>query len=314
MKDIRKILIIRFSSLGDIVLTFPLIKILKQTLPDSEINFLVKEKYSEILKLNPDIDRILILNKKLSVTANEISSSEYDLILDLQKNFKSRLVSFGKGKTLKRVKKESIRKLLLVWFKWSFFREIIPVYKKYINTAEGIINIAKTGFTTADLKFSKEKIFDGRYIVISPSSKHFTKTYPAERFINFIKSVKDVKIVLTGDDSDRDVSICGYLENECPGIINMCGKLNMKSLLNVLFNSEYVICNDSAVLHLSEALGKKVIVLFGSTVKEFGFFPQLDTSEVFENNNLNCRPCTHIGKDKCPRKHFLCMDYEIRIN
>ena len=69
-----------------------------------------------------------------------------------------------------------------------------------------------------------------------------------------------------------------------------------------------VICNDSGVLHLAEALGKRTIVFFGSTVKEFGFYPQLETSVIYENKGLKCRPCTHIGRADCPKGHFKCMN------
>ena len=86
----------------------------------------------------------------------------------------------------------------------------------------------------------------------------------------------------------------------------------MNSLSNVIFNSDEVICNDSAILHLSEAVGKKVTAVFGSTVKEFGFFPQLKESLVIENKDLNCRPCTHIGKAFCPQTHFRCMEVKIK--
>ncbi|MDQ3193863.1 MAG: glycosyltransferase family 9 protein, partial [Bacteroidota bacterium] len=127
-----------------------------------------------------------------------------------------------------------------------------------------------------------------------------------------VKESHKVRIVLIGDASEKDRSICDYIEKNCNNILNLCGKLNIKELLNVLYNCEYVICNDSAILHLSEAVGKKVIALFGSTVKEFGFFPQLYDSKVFENNNLNCRPCTHIGRESCPLGHFRCMN-EIQL-
>ncbi len=91
----------------------------------------------------------------------------------------------------------------------------------------------------------------------------------------------------------------------------MCGKLDIPRLANILYNSEYVICNDSAILHLSESLGRKVVAIFGSTVKEFGFFPQLKDSKVLEVKGLECRPCTHIGRESCPEGHFKCMGFQL---
>ena len=92
----------------------------------------------------------------------------------------------------------------------------------------------------------------------------------------------------------------------------MCGKLSLNKLAGILYNSTKIITNDSAILHLSEALGKSVNAIFGSTVKQFGFFPQLKDSKVFEISGLKCRPCTHIGRDKCPEGHFRCME-EIQL-
>jgi heptosyltransferase-2 len=172
-------------------------------------------------------------------------------------------------------------------------------------------------FTSTELEFDRRRLIKPDYIVIAPSSKHFTKTYPKEKFAELIRKIKHHKIVLVGERTKRDMSICRYLSKASSkassNIINYCGKINYRALANVLNFSELVICNDSGILHLSEALRKKVVAIFGCTVKEFGFYPQLDNSIVLEVNNLQCRPCTHIGKDKCPKKHFNCMN-EINVS
>ncbi|MBK8983397.1 MAG: glycosyltransferase family 9 protein [Ignavibacteria bacterium] len=103
------------------------------------------------------------------------------------------------------------------------------------------------------------------------------------------------------------MEICDEINSACVNTRNLCGKLSIPELAAVLKRSEYVISNDSAILHLSEALGKKTTGIFGSTVKEFGFFPQLKSSAVIEIKDLKCRPCTHIGLTACPEKHFKCM-------
>jgi heptosyltransferase-2 len=146
-----------------------------------------------------------------------------------------------------------------------------------------------------------------KYFIIAPCSRHFTKTYPYERFEQIIKSLPDYKIVLVSDNVDSEINLCRQLAEISNNIINYSGKLNYEVLSNVIYHSELIICNDSGVLHLAEALGKKVICIFGSTVKEFGFYPQLKSSVVFENNSLKCRPCSHIGRNNCPKKHFKCM-------
>lgn len=308
LTEIKKILVIRLSSFGDIILSFPLLKLLNKSFPGAEIHFLTKSIYTEVAALNPYIDKIIEFGGSVNETRKKIKNSKYDLILDIHKNFRSIYASIFTGSKVRRYYKDNFRKFLLVKFKWNLFREIIPVYKKYIFAISDLIKENGTEFTTSELKFDKNRIYDFEYIVISPSSRHFTKTYPAEKFIDYINSNPDKKYILTGDNSDRDNNICSHIESKCGNTLNLCGKLDINKLASVIYHSEYVICNDSAILHLSEALGKKVIAIFGSTVKEFGFFPQLEQSVLIQINELKCRPCTHIGRESCPLGHFKCME------
>jgi heptosyltransferase-2 len=307
----KKILIIRFSSLGDIILSFPLINALKKEYPESEIHYLTKSAYKAILELNQAISKIILFNDQpLSELKSEIKNGGYDLVLDIHKNFRSILHTLFSGLNVKRYRKDTIKKFLLVKFKINLFNEITPVYKKYIKTVGDEFAKKYLHYTSTELEFDRTPQYDFKYIVIAPSSKHFTKTYPKDKFIDFIKT-SSFKVILVGDESNKDKEICEYIENETDAI-NLCGRLSYAELANVVFNSEYVITNDSAILHFSEMLGKKVKAIFGSTVKEFGFFPQLENSVVFENKNLKCRPCTHIGLPACPLGHFKCMN-EIQL-
>ncbi len=303
----KKILVIRFSSFGDIILSFPLIKILKEKFPLSQIHFLTKEKYLEIVSMNPDINRVMLFDGSLTEMRKNISKEKFDLIIDIHKNFRSIAVSFLNGKKIERYRKENFKKFMLVKFKINLFEKIIPVFEKYLLTIKDYIKLEGYQFTKTDLDFDKSKTFEDSYVVISPASRHFTKTYPAEKFIDYINSNGEKKYVLIGDNSDNDRSICELISSRCQNVVNLCGKLSIKELAGLIYNCEYVICNDSAILHLSEALGKKVYAIFGSTVREFGFFPQLKESKVFEVSGLKCRPCTHIGLNACPKGHFKCM-------
>lgn len=307
----KKILIIRFSSLGDIILSFPLINALKKEYPESEIHYLTKSVYKTILELNPAISKIILFNgQPLGELKSEIKNDGYDLVLDIHKNFRSILLTLFSGLNVKRYRKDTIKKFLLVKFKINLFKKIIPVYKKYIKAVGEEFTKKFSHYTATELEFDRTRKYDFNYIVIAPSSKHFTKTYPKEKFVNYIKA-SSFKIILVGDESTKDKEICDQIENET-NAINLCGRLSYNELANIIFNSEYVVTNDSAILHFSEMLGKNVKAIFGSTVKEFGFFPQLENSLVIENKNLKCRPCTHIGLPACPLGHFKCMN-EIKI-
>jgi heptosyltransferase-2 len=303
----KKILIIRFSSLGDILLSFPLINALKKEYPASEIHYLTKEAYKPVLKLNPSVSKIFVYSgEPLSEVKRKIKSEGYDLVLDIHKNFRSVLLTLFSGLNVKRYKKNTFKKFLLVKLKVNLFKEVIPVYRKYIKAVGNNFEEKHREFTSTDLSFVRERKYDFPCVVVAPSSKHFTKTYPKEKFIEVIRNLQS-KVILVGDNSEKDKVICEYIEKNS-GAINLCGKLNYNELTGILYNSEYVITNDSAILHFSEAIGKKVNAIFGSTVKEFGFFPQLKQSQIFENSNLKCRPCTHIGREECPLGHFKCMN------
>jgi len=309
LPEIKKILIIRFSSFGDIVLTYPFITQLRKIFPDSQIDFLTKEKFAPLVKMHKDVNSILEYHgEKTGELKVRIKQNHYDLIIDLHKNIRSFFSTLCIHTEKIRYQKETLKKLLLVALKLNLIKSISSVYKRYLIALDKIQIPDNFDFTSTDLDFNREPIEKGAYIIIVPSSKHFTKTLPKEKFEKIINGLKDKKIVLVGDKSDEDMNICNYLSEKSENIMNYCGKSDFNTLANLIYNSELVLCNDSGVLHLAEALDKKVIVFFGSTVKEFGFYPQLKSTIVFENNNLKCRPCTHIGKSYCPKKHFKCMN------
>jgi ADP-heptose:LPS heptosyltransferase len=304
-----KILIVRLSSFGDIVLSFPLINLLKRKNPSSHITFVVKEKYSELLRINPLIDEIIeVKDGELSDVKEHIAKNNFGLHIDLQNNTKSRYLT-SPIKNVFRYRKNNIKKFLLVRFKINLLKEADPVYKKYIRSIENVLQLNQTDFefTTSNLKTIPHPYPEDNYSLIAPSSRHFTKTYPKEKFVEFINSNPDRKFILVGDKSDTDMNICSYIDSAAGNTTNLCGKLNFSELSGIIAGAENVYCNDSGVLHLAEALGKNVTAIFGSTVREFGFFPQLSNSIVIENIGLRCRPCSHTGLPACPLKHFKCM-------
>lgn len=308
MSEVNKILVIRLSSFGDIVLTFPFINELKRLYPNAKIHFVCKEQYKQLSGLHPCIDEVIVFNADLK---QKLVENKYDVVFDLQRNFNSRKILPSNSKTFK-VKKETWKKYILVHLKINLLKNIIPVYKKYLNALKMFNENTSLDFTKTDLSVKENFVPKEKYVVLSPSSKHFTKRLPVEMFgvmlIDF-----DYKIVLTGDNNEVDRDVCDSLENTFTDCLNLCGKLSFDELAGVIKGAEFVVCNDSGIMHIAEALWKKVFVCFGSTVKEFGFFPQLQATEVFEVLGLNCKPCSHIGRSDCPKGHFKCMQ-DIDVN
>ena len=302
MIGIKKILVIRLSSFGDIVLTFPFLNELRRLYPDTQIDFLVKDQYSELVRLHKFVDNIISFSDNLK---DNLNKNNYDVVFDLQANFKSSRILPSNSKVFK-INKETWKKHLLVYTKINLLKEPIPVYRKYLNALKELNSSTKTEFTKSSLKLSDVNYVSGKYAVLSPSSKHFTKRLPKEFYVDILKD-SGINFVLTGDNNNTDKEICGFIAQNLRNSINLCSKLSYSELAGIIDKAQFVVCNDSGILHLAEALGKKIFVTFGSTVREFGFFPQLETTEVFEVLGLKCRPCSHIGRSKCPKNHFKCM-------
>ncbi len=303
----KKILILRLSSFGDIILTFPLLNLLMGE-GDFIIDYAVKSEYSSLVKSHPAVKNILEYDgDNLKILKKKIKSENYDYIIDLHDNLRTiYLKSFQNSKVLT-FRKDSLKKIILVLFKINLLRNSPPVYLKYLRTIKKIIKNYTEDFSISDLHTESYLNIQKHFILLAPSSKHFTKTYPKEKYFQYIKSNPQKFFILTGSNNATDMNICSYL-GELPNTFNLAGKTNFGELIYLVRKSEFVICNDSGILHLAESLGKKVFVTFGSTVKEFGFFPQLKSTKVFEITDLKCRPCSHIGRDKCPREHFKCMN------
>jgi heptosyltransferase-2 len=304
----RKILVIRLSSLGDIILTFPLISKLKRANPKAVIDFAVRKEYSEAVELNKYISGILKYDNDLSGLRRDIIRNSYDVILDLQNNPKSTYLRMFNAPVIRRFRKDHLKKFMLVNGGINLYSEILPVFKKYIKTAEGLISKIDIGFEITDLEESYTRIPDSPYAVIAPSAKHFTKRYPVKKYCELIREFGDTIPVLVGSGSMIDMEVCGEI-GACSGnAVNLCGRLSLRELVFLIRRSEIVVSNDSAVMHLAEAAGKRAAGIFGCTVREFGFFPQLEGSVVFENKGISCRPCSHIGLGECPRLTFDCMN------
>ena len=306
---INKILIIRLSSLGDILLTTPLIRTIKKKYPQIMIDFLLKEEYSDLLKKNPHINQILLYSKEIN---NQISkplsnSSKYDLIIDLQNNIRSRKLTLKLKVRTVRFKKYSFRKFLLVKTKINLMKNLPTVPIRYADTVG--LELDNGGLEIISDKQASKNLSGLKNLVgICPGAKHFTKRYPVEYHKQLCKLLleNDFNVVLFGGKIDKN--ICAEIADEIPNVINLQNEDDILQTVSDMKLCDIIICNDSGLMHVASSLNKKLITIFGSTVKEFGFMPyNCKNSIIIENQNLTCRPCSHIGRSSCPKSHFKCM-------
>ena len=326
----EKILIIRLSSIGDIVLTTPVIRILKQKFPGSRIDFVIKKQFAELLVHHPGIHHLYVFDKcnklnRLKTIKQQIRAEKYDLVIDLHKNFRSYYLTFlSRAKQIVRYKKGVLRRFLFVKFKLNLYREIIPIYRRYLACLKPLqIFYDDRGLELFLHNGLKLKIIEryksffeapGTVIIgIVPGAKHATKRWQAEGFLSTIHDLtekRQAKIIIFGGKADQDIIPSFEIENN-QHVLDTTGKLSIAETAALMSHCDVVMTNDSGLMHIASALKKKVVAIFGSTTEEFGFFPYATEHIVIQQHGLSCRPCSHVGRKNCPRGHFRCMK-EIR--
>jgi lipopolysaccharide heptosyltransferase II len=304
----EKILLIRFSSLGDILLTSPVIRSLRYIYPNAKIDFVIKHQFADIYRYNPNINQLIFFEKENTENLRQdLLSAKYDLIIDLQNSWRSRRLL--KGVEARRIcfRKPTVRKLLLVWLKINFLEERKSIVERYAGVFSEIVLDEKGSdlYVPPDLNPSLKP--GARFIGMCPGSKHFTKRWPSEYFIELgnqlVKS--GYQIVIFGGLSDRD--ICAFIASKIEKCINLQNNDQLLQTAADMKMCDLIVTNDSGLMHCASAVGVPIVAIFGSTVQEFGFAPYQVKNSILENNSLSCRPCSHIGRSNCPKKHFKCM-------
>ncbi|MFZ0390273.1 MAG: glycosyltransferase family 9 protein, partial [Calditrichia bacterium] len=319
--------IIRLSSLGDVLLASPLIRVLRKKFPEAQIDFLVRPEYADMIRYNPHLSRIIEFDiadgfPGMWKLRQRIRHERYDAIIDIHRNMRSFFLRTALFKTpVFKVVKYQIIRFLLVRFKWNLYRRlhkrIIPVWERYIRAAaplgirpdgEGLELFFPDSVRTAVKSYLPDKNIP--LIVIAPGARHFTKRWLPQYFAELIRGFGEsirVQVVLVGAKEDLAVTHDISRNTAKVRLLNAAGKLSVLETAAVMEEAAFVVSNDSGLMHVASALNRPQIAVFGSTVKEFGFFPSGSQAVVAENKGLYCRPCTHIGRADCPEKHFRCM-------
>ncbi len=315
----KKILIIRMSSIGDIVLTTPVVRCLKNQLTDVEIHYVVKSQFYDVVRENPYIDKIHTFNKEdgLKVLAKALKSEKFDFVVDLHKNFRSLYLKKFLGVPSASFPKLNRKKWLLVNFKINKLPDIHIVDRYFMavksfnikNDGKGldyfIPENEKSGFD--DMPFSLNE----KYIGFVIGAKHNTKALPSEKIFEIIKGIRR-KVILLGGPEDVEKSRTIMKNCNPEYVYDACGKYSVNQSAYLVEQATKIITSDTGLMHIAAALGKEILSVWGNTVPEFGMYPYLpegisDLSVVIENKGLSCRPCSKIGYSKCPKKHFKCM-------
>ncbi|HSY60689.1 MAG TPA: glycosyltransferase family 9 protein [Cytophaga sp.] len=309
-----KILILRFSSIGDIVLTTPVIRCLKKQLPHVEIHYATKNAFKEILENNPYVDKVHILSASTTGLIKELKSEKFDLVIDLHKNLRTLKIKWSLGTKSCSFDKLNVKKWLYV--NWKF--KTMPdkhIVERYLETAQSLgIQNDHAGL---DYFIPKKDIvnlstlpeaFNKGYIAIAIGAQHATKRLPETKLKELIEKISLPILLLGGKE---DATMGDILTNSFPDtkyILNACGKYNLNQSASLLEQSNYMYTHDTGLMHIAAALKKRVVSIWGNTVPEFGMYPYKTEYVVWQVEDLNCRPCSKIGYNACPKKHFNCMN------
>lgn len=309
---VLKILIIRFSSIGDIVLTSPVVRCLKEQLPGVEIHYVTKRKFAKVIAGDQRIHKIHELGESFSLLASQLKAENFDLVIDLHNNLRSRRLKWA-------LRRKSISFKKLNFKKWLFVRlhlNLMPkehIVNRYLQTCQTLnVRYDEKGldfFISEELASEYRNQLPTEYGVYAIGGTWFTKKMPPNKIIELVQNIS-MPIVLIGDASDRIVA--DKIGKEAK-IINFCGNLSISESAHLMSMAKFVIAHDTGMMHIAAALKKKVVSIWGNTSPDFGMWPlfptQLQAALDFrsEFTELSCRPCSKIGFNDCPKGHFRCM-------
>jgi lipopolysaccharide heptosyltransferase II len=310
-----KFLIIRFSSIGDIVLTTPVIRCLKKQVPDAEVHFLTKESFRSILEHNPYIDKLQVLAHSWELMIHELKEENYDYVIDLHHNVKTLRVKKALG-----VKSYSFYKLNIEKYIYTSIKlNILPklhIVDRYMATLKSFnVKNDQAGLDYFVPEKEETKRNDiphshhAGYIACVIGAAHGTKRWPVEKWKEFAQTMDHPIILLGGkEDAANGKEIAS---SDDVKIYNSCGKFTLNESADLVRKAKVVVTHDTGLMHIAAAFRKPIISLWGNTVPSFGMYPydgeNQPSGTILQVTKLWCRPCSKIGYDKCPLGHFKCM-------
>lgn len=313
---LKKILIIRLSSIGDIVLTTPVVRCLKKQIPGCQVHYITKQQFFPVVAANPYIDKIFVVENSIDAVIPQLKAEEYDCIIDLHKNFRSKRIRKKLKKPVSSFNKINIRKWLIVNLKINRLPDL-HIVDRYFGAVEylGIKNDYKglDYFIPEGEEVSLGSLPTGHqngYLGWVIGGKHNTKIFPESKVSEVCKSIQ-LPIVLIGGPEDAEKGD-RIVKEAGSHVFNACGKYNLNQSASLVQKADLILTNDTGMMHVAAAFKKRIISFWGNTIPEFGMYPYLpgleNKSELLQITSLSCRPCSKIGYKSCPKGHFDCMN------
>ncbi|KAA9338392.1 glycosyltransferase family 9 protein [Hymenobacter busanensis] len=337
-----KILILRFSSIGDIVLTTPVVRCVQQQVPGARVHFCTKPAYRGLLEANPYVDKVHCLTGTLGELVAELQQEQFDFVVDLHHNLRTLLIKARLGRPSASFDKLNWRKWLLVNLKLNTLPPV-HIVQRYLAAAaplgvrddgRGLDYFIPPG-QEVDTSVALPAEFQRGYVAFAIGAQHATKRLPVERIIELCAQLQRPVVLLGGpeDESTGHVVELAFEKQVTPAapphrqipdspyhfpaqpaaspsstlIYNACGRFSLHQSASLVRQAQFVISHDTGLMHIAAAFRKEIFSVWGNTVPAFGMYPYRTEFRVLEVEGLACRPCSKIGYDKCPQGHFRCM-------
>ncbi|WP_426492987.1 glycosyltransferase family 9 protein [Hymenobacter sp. 102] len=336
-----KILVLRFSSIGDIVLTTPVVRGLKRQVPGAQVHFATKPAFRGMLEANPYVDKVHSLTGSLQELVAELRAEQFDFVVDLHHNLRTSLIKAQLGVKSRSFDKLNWRKWLLVNLKMDTLPRV-HIVERYLAAAAPLgvrpdgqgLDYFIPDADEVDIRAALPPAFQGGYVAFAIGAQHATKRLPVERIIELCGLLRRPVVLLGGPTDETTGHVVElafdqgaaasppapgripdspYYFPEVPAtppatvIYNACGKFNLNQSASLVRQASLVVSHDTGLMHIAAAFRKEIISVWGNTVPEFGMYPYRTEFRVLEVKGLDCRPCSKIGYEKCPKGHFRCM-------
>jgi ADP-heptose:LPS heptosyltransferase len=313
-----KILIVRFSSIGDIVLTTPVINAIHEQLQNVEIHYITKKSFASLLAENPKISKLYTIEKSVSEIIDKLKAEQYDFVIDLHKNIRTFRLKQKLGVKSYSFDKLNFQKWLLVNFKRKKMPDL-HIVDRYFGAVEAIGVKNKLG--SCEVLFNATHTIDmnavfgleqKKYISVAVGAQFSTKIMPETMLLSILSKI-DYPIILLGGPTDveRGKLLEESLKNHSHKVVNAINQFSLLQSASIVAQSKVILTHDTGLMHIATAFQIPVVSVWGNTVPELGMYPYYPLNKelysIHEVKNLNCRPCSKIGFSACPKKHFNCM-------
>ena len=313
-----KILVVRFSSIGDIVLTSPVVRCIFQQIPGAEIHFLTKKPFESLVNSSPYIFKTWTIEKSIDEIVSHLQAENFDFVVDLHNNIRTQSLKRKLHVASASFPKLHVEKWLLVNFKKQM-KTNVHVVERYFQAVEKL-NVVNDHLPCdffleqADQVCLDEfQLSAKKYISFAIGAQFATKRMPLEKMVEILSFI-EIPVLLVGGEMDFALGekIKESLQNKL--IVNLCGKFSLRASASIVQQSAVLLTHDTGLMHIASAFQIPIVSVWGNTVPELGMYPYYPKNEsafsMHEVKDLNCRPCSKIGFQSCPKKHFNCMNLQ----